>query len=153
MFQVVSRQNVKGTLGIAFLFLASVISGCDSDTRLKVSNGEPIAIEGKIVLVNYWAEWCAPCREEVPVLNQLAQTHNNLVVVGVNFDNLPDSVVSEQAQKLGIEFPLLLIEPEGRWGQPRPQVLPTTLVIGADGRWKKTLVGPQTAEDFQAALQ
>jgi len=144
---------VKGILGVAFLCLASVISGCDSETKLKVSGGEPIATEGKIVLVNYWAEWCAPCREEVPVLNQLAQTHNNLVVVGVNFDNLPDSVVSEQAQKLGIEFPLLRIEPEGRWGQPRPQVLPTTLVIGADGRWKQTLVGPQTAEDFQAALQ
>ncbi|WP_445365774.1 TlpA family protein disulfide reductase [Microbulbifer sp. ANSA001] len=133
--------------------MASGISGCDSGVNLKSSSGALIETEGKIVLVNYWAEWCAPCREEVPVLNQLAQANSNIVVVGVNFDNLPDSVVSEQAQKLGIEFPLLSTEPEGRWGQPRPDVLPTTLVIGTDGSWKETLVGPQSAEDFKAVLQ
>ncbi|GAB2896629.1 hypothetical protein GCM10027180_28260 [Microbulbifer echini] len=87
------------------------------------------------------------------MLNALAQNNSDLVVVGVNFDGLPKSTVIEQAQKLGIEFPLLAGEPEGRWGQPWPEVLPTTFVIGADGRWKKTLVGPQTAEDFRAALQ
>ncbi|MFA0810624.1 TlpA family protein disulfide reductase [Microbulbifer epialgicus] len=133
--------------------MASAISGCDTSRGLRSVSGEAIASEGKIILINYWAEWCKPCREEVPVLNKLAKTHNNIVVVGVNFDRLPDPVVMEQAQKLGIEFPLLSSEPEGRWGQPRPEVLPTTLIIGIDGSWKKTLVGPQTAADFKAALQ
>ncbi|WP_444898701.1 TlpA family protein disulfide reductase [Microbulbifer sp. VAAC004] len=144
---------MKKTLVVTSLFLVSVISACESDSRLHSVSGAPVVTEGKIVLVNYWAEWCKPCREEVPVLNELAQTNSDVVVVGVNFDGLPTTAAIEQAQKLGIEFPLLAQEPDGRWGQPWPEVLPTTLVIGEDGRWIKTLVGPQTAEDLKVALQ
>ncbi|WKD50822.1 TlpA family protein disulfide reductase [Microbulbifer spongiae] len=120
---------------------------------MKTVGGEPIDTEGKILLVNYWALWCKPCREEVPILNQFAQSQENIVVVGVNFDTLPIPVVTGQMAKLGIEFPVLSSEPAGRWGQPRPDVLPTTLIINADGTWKKTLVGPQTAAEFRLALQ
>ncbi|WP_444919580.1 TlpA family protein disulfide reductase [Microbulbifer sp. CnH-101-G] len=144
---------MKKVLGAISLSLASAISGCDSDSRLHTTGGEPVNTEGKTILVNYWAEWCKPCREEVPVLNELAQTNSDIVVLGVNFDGLPSPAAIEQAQKLGIEFPLLTEEPEGRWGQPWPEVLPTTFIIGRDGRWQKTLVGPQTAEDLRAALQ
>ncbi|MCO1334041.1 TlpA family protein disulfide reductase [Microbulbifer sp. OS29] len=114
--------------------------------------GEPVNTSGKILLVNYWAEWCKPCREEVPVLNQLNQRNENIVVIGVNFDALSAAEIQVQAEKLGIEFPVLASEPLGRWGQPKPEVLPSTFIIGADGQWRKTLVGPQDSEDFLSAL-
>ncbi|QFT55755.1 TlpA disulfide reductase family protein [Microbulbifer sp. THAF38] len=144
---------MKKILGAISLSLVSAISGCDNNSRLHTTGGESVNTEGKTILINYWAEWCKPCREEVPVLNELAQANDDVIVLGVNFDGLPSPAAIEQAKKLGIEFPLLTEEPEGRWGQPWPEVLPTTFIIGRDGRWQKTLVGPQTAEDLSAALQ
>ena len=73
-------------------------------------------------------------------------------MVGVNYDQLPPETIVVQAQKLGIEFPLLLEDPAARWGQARPSVLPSTFIIGTDGRWRATLVGPQTLEDLRAAV-
>ena len=105
------------------------------------------------MLVNYWAEWCAPCREEIPELNAFHRNNaEHALVVGINFDQLPVAQVREQADKFGIEFPVLAKEPVARWGQPRPQVLPSTLVIDADGNWLGTLVGPQSEESLKQAV-
>ncbi|WOX06287.1 TlpA family protein disulfide reductase [Microbulbifer pacificus] len=116
-------------------------------------DGKSLHTEGKILLVNYWAEWCAPCRLEIPELNAFYRAHGDKVMVlGINFDQLPAGQVKQQAEKFAIEFPLLANAPEGRWGQPVPQVLPSTFIIDASGQWRRTLVGPQTAESLAAAV-
>lgn len=156
---------MKAVRWVACLLLAVATSGCsESDSGLPLRSGQdevaglsdldgrPIDTSGKVLLVNYWAEWCKPCREEIPELNRVARSED-IVVVGVNFD-LPEARENRaQAQKMGIEFPLLLDEPIGRWGRPRPDVLPATFVIGADGRWRETLYGPQTLEKLEAAVK
>ncbi|SDZ89898.1 TlpA family protein disulfide reductase [Microbulbifer marinus] len=139
---------------VACLWLAAAISACsDGAGELATIDGESIEPSGKVLLVNYWAEWCKPCREEIPELNHLAGGDAGVQVVGVNYDQLPAATIAAQAAKLGIEFPVLAAEPAGRWGQPRPEVLPTTFIIGADGEWRQTLVGPQTEESLRAALK
>lgn len=115
--------------------------------------GPPVETAGKTLLVNYWAEWCKPCREEIPELNQLASDSEKLQVLGVNYDRLPAETVAAQAQKMGIRFPVLAADPADRWGWQRPQVLPTTFVLAADGRLIATLVGPQTVESLRQALE
>ncbi|WP_238152159.1 TlpA disulfide reductase family protein [Microbulbifer sp. A4B17] len=133
--------------------MACAISACAKDPNaLKAVDGEFLDISGKTLLVNYWAEWCKPCREEIPVLNQLAHSNKDIVVIGINFDGLSVGEIQQQADKLGIEFPVLTVEPEGRWGQAKPEVLPSTFIIGPDGRWQKTLIGPQERDDFVSAL-
>ncbi|AOS98583.1 Thiol-disulfide oxidoreductase ResA [Microbulbifer aggregans] len=107
---------------------------------------------GKTLLINYWAEWCKPCREEIPELNAIAAEHDDILVLGVNYDALPAEEIAAQAEKLGIEFPVLADDPATLWQRPRPQVLPSTFVIGPDNRWKATLVGPQTAASLVSAL-
>ena len=138
---------------LACLLLVAATSACDRDaSRLETIGGGAVVTEGKVLLVNYWAEWCKPCREEIPELNHFAGEAGDVQVVGVNYDQLPPETIVVQAQKLGIEFPLLLEDPAARWGQARPSVLPSTFIIGTDGRWRATLVGPQTLEDLRAAV-
>ncbi|WP_158681513.1 TlpA family protein disulfide reductase [Microbulbifer pacificus] len=139
---------------VALLCIAICCGGCDGvDGGLQSLNGEPLSTDGKILLVNYWAEWCAPCREEIPELNAFYREHGEKVLVlGVNFDQLPAEQVRLQADRFAIEFPLLAAAPEGRWGQPIPQVLPSTFIIDTTGHWRRTLVGPQTAESLAAAV-
>lgn len=129
--------------------------GCEhGSSGLQSLDGKLLQTEGKILLVNYWAEWCAPCREEIPELNAFYEKHKaDVLVLGINFDQLPAEQVRQQAGKFGIGFPLLAAAPEGRWGQPMPQVLPSTLIIDASGQWQRTLVGPQSAESLADAIE
>ncbi|WP_368456614.1 TlpA family protein disulfide reductase [Microbulbifer sp. TYP-18] len=137
------------------MFLLSVagISGCNrGGDGLQTIGGEPVPTSGRVLLVNYWAEWCKPCREEIPELNHFAREMDGVQVVGVNYDQLPAETVARQARQLGIEFPLLADDPAWRWDRPRPSVLPSTLIIGPDGRWRVTLVGPQTTDTLREAV-
>lgn len=111
--------------------------------------------DGRWVLVNYWAEWCAPCRKELPELNRLHAERNTsgVVVVGVNYDGLTGSKLRDLVEEMEIRFPVLVEDPRLRWGAEQPSVLPTTLVIGPDGQLKDVLVGPHTYESFSRAMQ
>ena len=57
-------------------------------------------------MVNFWAQWCGPCRKEIPELNELSldNAEKSLQVLGVNFDDDPHAKTLEIAQKMGIEF-------------------------------------------------
>ncbi|MCK7595757.1 TlpA family protein disulfide reductase [Microbulbifer sp. CAU 1566] len=152
--QVVPRTPERRLLACLLSFSALLFLGCEgSSGGLRSLDGERLDTEGKILLVNYWAEWCAPCREEIPELNAFYQAHkDDVLVLGINFDQLPAEQVAEQARKFGIAFPLLASAPEGRWGQTVPQVLPSTFIIDASGQWQRTLVGPQTSASLADAV-
>lgn len=68
---------------------------------------------GKIVLVNFWATWCAPCREEIPMLIALREKYssNGLEIVGIAVDSV--SNVVEYASKYGITYPVLIADAGG----------------------------------------
>ena len=151
-----AKQPNLNWFAAALLFVvASFVGGCESrSVGLAALNGERLDTRGKVLLVNYWAEWCAPCREEIPELNDFYRAHEDQVIVlGINFDQPPVAEIQRQADKFGIAFPLLAAAPEGRWGQAVPQVLPSTFIIDRDGQWRRTLVGPQTAESLLEAIR
>ena len=101
-------------------------------------------------VVNYWAIWCKPCREEIPELNQLNQIEN-VVVLGVNFDGKVGEALVSDAGDLGIAFEII-DDPAANLNISRPSVLPTTLVLSPEGTLVATLVGPQTAESIMAHI-
>ncbi|WP_081847846.1 TlpA disulfide reductase family protein [Microbulbifer sp. HZ11] len=148
------RPNLNPVAAL-LLLIALAIGGCESRSGgLTALNGDRLETGGKVLLVNYWAEWCAPCREEIPELNDFYREHGEQVLVlGINFDQPPAEEVQRQAEKFGIAFPLLAAAPEGRWGQAVPQVLPSTFIIDRNGQWRRTLVGPQTATSLQEAIR
>jgi len=138
------------------VLLSLVLVGCSADTGYQLIDGSSYSFnnnQGKYTLVNYWAEWCQPCRVEVPELNELAAEHaDQLTVLAVNFDNEQGPELLAQLQKIGIQFPSLVLDPRAKWGLERPNVLPETLIINSEGELVHRLIGPQTLESLMAFI-
>ena len=90
--------------------------------------------DGNVLVVNFWATWCAPCREEIPLLVDLARRRPEVAVVGIALDSA--GPVRAFAEELDIRYPLLLDDAKGstmrRYGN-RVGALPFTVVAGRDG--------------------
>jgi thiol-disulfide isomerase/thioredoxin len=88
------------------------------------------SLRGEVVVLNFWATWCAPCRAEAPVLSRIAGT--GVKVVGLSVDSLTLAEVGEKARGLGMRYPIGLGPAEviARLGI---RSVPTTCVIGKDG--------------------
>ncbi|MGZ8212441.1 MAG: TlpA family protein disulfide reductase [Burkholderiales bacterium] len=97
---------------------------------------------GKVVLVNFWATWCEPCRHEMPSIQRLRDrlAGKPFVVYAVNVDE-PDARVRRFLAETRLDLPVLL-DPNKKvtrgWSV---RVLPTTFIIGPDGRTRYRLVG------------
>lgn len=110
--------------------------------------------QGKWVYINYWAEWCKPCAEEVPELNAFSKAHTDVLVLGVNFDNVAPADQLRQANALRIEFPLVAGEAVRKaFPHDLPQGLPATFIFGPDGKLVDTLQGPQTAATLAQVMK
>ncbi len=119
------------------------------------TNGRYSDWRGHWVFINYWAEWCAPCRYEIPQLNALnnAEPANDVRVIGVNYDGIDGEALRALMQRMGVEFPVMTQDPRERFGYQLPVVLPTTVVIDPKGEVSATLVGPQTEETLRAVIR
>ncbi len=96
---------------------------------------------GSVVLVNFWATWCAPCRMETPGLVSIAKRYGSkgLRVVGVTMDDNPKSDVPGFVSRFRIPYPILL--PTGSQLASEIESLPTSLLIDRDGRVARTYFG------------
>jgi thiol-disulfide isomerase/thioredoxin len=110
--------------------------------------------EEKWRIVNYWSQWCVPCRREIPVLNALneALSATNVTIVGVNFDEDPRERTLSIAEGMGIGFPTLTKEAVSKLQLRAPNVLPTTYILSPDNEVISKLIGEQTKESLQAQL-
>lgn len=110
--------------------------------------GRPLTLadfEGRTVLLNLWATWCAPCREEMPALDRLqAQAGSDaFTVLALSVDRGGIEKPRGFLEEIGIEHLALYHDPSGRAGVKLGAFgLPTTLLIGPDGRSLGRLVGP-----------
>lgn len=139
------------------LLVSLILLGCSAKTpsQFALLEGGSIDLQSpqQLVLINYWAIWCAPCRKEIPEFNQLLEERgDNIAVLAVNFDGSQGQQLRDEIDKLGIEFPSLLEDPRDLWGLEPVQVLPETLVIGRNGQLLHRLIGPQTKESLEALL-
>jgi thiol-disulfide isomerase/thioredoxin len=134
-----------------------LLGGCGADYGVD-QDGKTVEaqqIDGHWVVLNYWAEWCGPCRTEVPELNQAAKqwAADGIKVVGVNFDGLQGAELKEAAQALGIDFTVLAQDPAERYDLPRSEALPVTYIIDDKGKVREQLMGEQTLEGLQAKIK
>ena len=110
--------------------------------------------DGNWRIVNYWSKWCAPCRVEIPIFNDLSVrlAKSNVQVVGVNFDEDPKELTLEIARDMGIEFTVLSQEEVDLLALKLPDVLPTTYLVSPSNKVVAKLVGQQSEQDIFDAL-
>jgi cytochrome c biogenesis protein CcmG/thiol:disulfide interchange protein DsbE len=109
--------------------------------------GELIAsdsLRGKVVLVNFWATWCAPCRAEMPLLEAMYKRHreSGFVIVGLAVDRAPTADVAAYVRARGVTYPIAHVgsEAERRFGGVRGY--PTSFLIDRDGSIVQRVMGP-----------
>jgi thiol-disulfide isomerase/thioredoxin len=108
---------------------------------------------GKVVVLNFWATWCAPCLKELPDLEQLAERRrDDLVVLTVSDEPRDDLRAAVPAKSARVNGYFADMSPDDPIGKMAYQGRPTTLVIGHDGRVRDVLVGAHTFASFEAAL-
>jgi cytochrome c biogenesis protein CcmG, thiol:disulfide interchange protein DsbE len=114
------------------------------------------ALKGKVSIVNVWASWCAPCRQEHPMLMELAKG-DGYQLTGINYKDKPENAVRFLGQ-LGNPFAAIGVDPRGSaaidWGV---YGVPETFIVGTDGTILYKHVGPLTPQSlkdsFEPALQ
>ncbi|TYL46536.1 TlpA family protein disulfide reductase [Marinomonas sp. IMCC 4694] len=103
-------------------------------------------------LVNYFAEWCQPCLEELPELNELAQA-GELRVFGISYDRLPDQEIKDLIIRHQIQFPVLTTKSLEALPISLPAVLPTTYIVSPGGEVVDVLYGKVTIEGIHVLLE
>lgn len=113
-----------------------------------LSNSELL---GRVWLLNVWASWCASCRQEHPIFNQLAKK-NVVTIIGLNYKDEPLAAQQWLAQ-LGNPYQLSIMDQEGRTGIDYGVYgVPETFVIDKKGRVRYKHTGPVTVNDVQQVL-
>jgi thiol-disulfide isomerase/thioredoxin len=109
---------------------------------------------GKVVLVNFWATWCPPCRAEIPDLIALQEKYrDHLVIVGISEDEGSVDAVKRFVAEHKINYPIVMSTPQLRKIFPAVMALPTTLVLDRDGNLTQKNVGMLNAKETEAGTR
>ncbi|WP_239690850.1 TlpA family protein disulfide reductase [Chromobacterium sphagni] len=153
-------KRLFATLLIAALPLAALATPSLEQSRFTDLNAKPVttaAYKGKVTVLNFWATWCGPCREEMPMLNGLRKklADKGVEVVGVALDNKEQ--VAPFVQQLKITYPILLGNDETldlmRSLGNKTGGLPYTLVLDRNGKVAATLTGKLDEKRLENALK
>jgi thiol-disulfide isomerase/thioredoxin len=111
--------------------------------------------KGKVVILDFWATWCGPCKAEIPSFIALQNEYgtNGLVVVGISVDEDGAAVVKKFAQHLGINYPVLLADQKTPQAFGGIEAIPTTFIIDREGRIVKKHLGLTGKEEFESELK
>ena len=155
-------MNKKMVLALLFLFVPVVALGQEprpAQLTVKDIRGRRYIrlsdYRGKVVLVNFWATWCPPCRKEIPDLIRLQRQYRSrgLQIIGVTYPPQKLAEVRRFVQRAKVNYPVGLGTEETKSRLSRSEALPTTVVIGADGRIRDIIEGILLPEEFEQKIK
>jgi len=127
------------------------------DVEFQTLGGKPFRLkelQGQVVLLNFWATYCIPCREEIPALNQLQHEleSQGLRIVSASLDDSIEGVNDYQKEVVRFEYPVLIggSDAKVKFAQ---SVLPTTYLIDRQGRIRQKIIGARDKAGWEAAVK
>tara|TARA_Y100001934_G_scaffold20910_1_gene23788 strand:- start:986 stop:1438 length:453 start_codon:yes stop_codon:yes gene_type:complete len=136
------------------LFCLLLLFACQKND-IEVYNGSNTnlnKLNGNWIVINYWADWCAPCIKEIPELNEFADDNKDIFVFTFNFDQLDQEDLEPIARKFNIQVPSLITHPRDIWGIQTPPAVPATFFINPNGELVLSLFRPQTKDALNNIL-
>ena len=143
---------------LLFLMGVLLLSSCGRQTPVTLHDiqGQTInfsQLQGKWVVINYWASWCKPCRTEIPELNNFYNSNRKTVIMlGVNYDQVKGSELSAIITKMGVTFPTLKNDPAQLLGLGDIPGLPATYIFNPQGKLSERLLGVQNQKTLKRAI-
>ena len=127
------------------------------DIELKNAAGEPIRLSdlrGRVVLLNFWATWCVPCRTEIPELNDMHREleAKGFTVIGASWNDSISDIQGFQ-QEIKVDYPILLDSESVGDKFGGIQSFPTTFIIDRMGRIRYKVFGQRQRATFEAAVK
>ena len=140
-------------------FAAKPLSGPAPDFTLKSRSGENLRLSeqrGNVVLINFWASWCGPCRQEMPLLEDIQKKYEKLgfTIFGVNVDNDPakaDKILKE----IPVTFPVLYDSDSRVSKLFNVNAMPTTVIVDRNGNMRYLHLGykPGYEDEYVAQIK
>jgi len=134
-----SGHIIPLVLGFGFLFIANEARSEPAPAwKLQDINGKTVQLsdfKGKVVVLDFWATWCPPCRAEIPHFIELQKQYQSqgLVVIGVSLDQGGPGVVSSFAKQQNINYPIVMGTEDVAKAYGNIEAIPTTFVIDPNG--------------------
>ena len=127
------------------------------DVEFQTLDGKPFRLkelQGQVVLLNFWATYCIPCRDEIPALNSLQHDlqARGLRIVGASLDDSVDGVNAYQKEVAKFDYQVLLGGSDAKV-KFEQSVLPTTYLIDRQGRIRDTIIGARDRATWESAVQ
>jgi thiol-disulfide isomerase/thioredoxin len=128
------------------------------EASMTLLDGRPLslaALRGQVVLVNVWATWCAPCRVEMPLLEQTWQRHRaaGFVLLGASVDRGDPADVRAFLAERGISYPVAIVGADVIQALGGVMGYPTSILIGRDGRVQHRVMGPIGPVTLEPAIR
>ena len=150
--------NRFAAVALALAFVAPLHAAMPEQPTLKVGtlDGKSFdlaAQRGHWVIVNYWATWCVPCIKEMPDISRFVAAHKNVVAIGLAYEDSEPADIKAFLAKHPVVYPIAQVsldQPPKDFDEPRG--LPTTYLIGPDGKVAKHIVGPVTEASLQGLI-
>ena len=148
---------------MALLLLLSVSARAQSSPqatslKLKDIRGRPFGLadyKGKVLLVNFWATWCQPCRKEIPDLIKMQRAYRNmgLQVVGITYPPQTRAQVLRFVRKMGINYPVALGTQQTKDRFDKSEALPITVIIDRAGKIRDVILGILFPDEFEQKIK
>ncbi len=126
--------------------------------RLRDLNGRAVRLSdyhGKVVLINFWATWCPPCRAEMPDLVKLQREYgkDGLQIIGITYPPEQKARVRRFASSLKVNYPIVLGTSQIKAQFSSEETLPLTVVIDRDGKVSEIISGILLREEFDEKIK